>query len=283
MNAAQRMRQLGRRQTSGGAPSSIFGSAAGMAQSIETEDRLRVSVYPFVCPDMPEVAMGLASCFAYLLEQFPSTRAHRVFARMDNGGDSDEIAPQDYQFSPDDWQLRGLRDNVQMWGRLDVGDAIELTISVDTTLYDGEPGFEVSGEYPSIAILVTDLQDFVENLWEQVTNSNQFPMLIEFNPLVDDREVAETLPLVFDWNLDVYLSFWDQPWQATDIRNQFMELAELAKGHPGDFSEWCLGMMAMQVMQPGLDDVGDALLPQLPPLFDDMGAGFVARFRREPG
>ena len=275
MNAAQRMRQLGRRQSSGGAPSSIFGSAAGMAQSIETEDRLRVSVYPFVCQEMPEVAMGLASCFAYLLEQYPSTRAHRVFARMDNDGDSDEIAPQDYQFSPADWSMAGLADNVQMWGELRLGDPITLTLNVDTSLLDGEEGFQYTYEFQDLDHVVEIMPEIVDGLMKELLGQDTAPLINDYMGVEAEGEALELLPLLFDWNLDVYLQLCGVDWAEEDIRDQFNEFAAICKRQDNDFSDWCLAMMAKHVMQAGLEDIGEVIVPLLNDIHDLDGSAGV--------
>lgn len=275
MNAAQRMRQLGRRQSSGGAPSSIFGSAAGMAQSIETEDRLRVGVYPFVCQEMPEVAMGLASCFAYLLEQYPSTRAHRVFARMDNDGDSDEIAPQDYQFSPADWSMAGLADNVQMWGELRLGDPITLVLQIDSSLLDGEEGFHYEFEYQELRHVIGIMPDVLDQIMRDLLGEDIAPMIIDYLGVEADEEALELLPLLFDWNLDVYLQFCGVDWAEEDIRDQFNEFAAICKRQDNDFSDWCLAMMAKHVMQTGLEDIGEVIVPLLNDIHDLDGSAGV--------
>ena len=98
IDAADRMRALGKQLQGEGAPSSIFGSAAGLAQSIESEEQFRISVYPFICPEKPETATGLAACLGYLLEQYRSTKVYRCFAKIDLNDGSNEIGPSDYQF-----------------------------------------------------------------------------------------------------------------------------------------------------------------------------------------
>ncbi|MYE27247.1 MAG: hypothetical protein F4X87_08530, partial [Chloroflexi bacterium] len=74
LNAAEKMKTLGRQPSDTGAPTSIFGSAAGLAQTIQTDEQYRIGMYPILCQEMPEVAMGLASCLCYLLEQYGDTR-----------------------------------------------------------------------------------------------------------------------------------------------------------------------------------------------------------------
>ena len=128
-NAAARMITLGNPPESAQASSSIFGSAAGLASSIERGERFRLAVYPIISESMPDVAMGIASCLCYLLEQYHDIRAYRCFAKIDADDDGDEISSDDYQFSPDQWELIGLDDNIVVQGQLSDSEAgLELAL-----------------------------------------------------------------------------------------------------------------------------------------------------------
>lgn len=273
-SAAERMRRLGSRQQDVGAPSSIFGSAAGLAQSIHSDQRLRIALYPIICAAMPEVAMGLAACLAYLLEQYPDTRVYRCFARIDEHSDSSEITSADYQFTPDDWELAGLADNVQLWGRLDVAERVSLTLSADVSLYSGEEVAEIRFDFDSLADVLGALPTVADKLIAELDSSGSAPALIDYAPPVQASDVNELLPLVFDWNLDVYLLHWGVEWDEADIAAQFQEVAAHGQRHKSEFCSWCLGMLAKQVMQAGLEDIGDALIPQLrvPAIMNDRAA-----------
>lgn len=261
--AAERMKQLGLRRQEAGAPSSIFGSAVGLAQSIQSDARLRISLYPILCAAMPEVAMGLAACLAYLLEQNADTRVYRCFARIDENSDSSEITADDYQFTPDDWELAGLADNVQLWGRLDVADRCQLTLSADLSLLGDQESADYRYEFDTLAAAINGLPSVAANLMAELDSSGHVPALISYAPVAQGSELVELLPLVFDWNLDVYLLHWGVAWDEADIAAQFQEVAAQHQRHKSAFSDWCLGMMAKQVMQAGLEDIGDALVPQL--------------------
>lgn len=261
--AAERMKRLGKRQQEVGAPSSIFGSAAGLAQSIQSGERLRIGLYPIVCADMPEVAMGLAACLAYLLEQYPDTRIYRCFARIDANSDSSEISADDYQFTPDDWELAGLADNVQLWGKLDVAERVSLTLNADLSLLSGEEGVDYRYDFDSFADVVNGLPTVAANLIAELDSGGSAPALISYAPAAQETDLVELLPLVFDWNLDVYLLHWGAEWSEADITAQFEEAAAHCQRHENEFSDWCLGMMAKQVMQAGLEEFGEALIPQL--------------------
>ena len=117
-HAAERMKGLGKHVAAEAAPSSIFGSALTLAAAIDHDADYRIAVYPFLWPDEPDVAMGLAACLCYLLEQAPGCQVYRCVARIDGDDDSGEISSGDYQFAPDDWTLDGLDDNVLLNGEI---------------------------------------------------------------------------------------------------------------------------------------------------------------------
>ena len=158
INAVERMKSVGRREQDAGAPTSIFGSAAGLAQSIESEEQFRISIYPVICERSPEIAMGLASCLAYLLEQYRDAKVYRCFARFDANDDNSEISDSDYQFEIADWELTGLADNVVLSGRLEVGSSgCDLDLVLDSGLLDEREPEQYTTHHDSLAETVQEL------------------------------------------------------------------------------------------------------------------------------
>lgn len=270
MDAVERMKSVGKHEQDGGAPTSIFGSAAGLAQSIETEEQFRFSVYPIVCAQSPDIAMGLASCLAYLLEQYRDTKAYRCFARIEADDESSEISDSDYQFDIADWELTGLADNVVLSGQLEIGSTgYDLNLVLDSGLLDQREPQEYAFHYDSLSEAALDLPRVAAQLMEPMAGLNHEQAFIEYASTdLDEQAMARLLESVFYWNLDVYLSFWDLEWQEEDRLEQFREVAGLAKSHRSEFAAWCLGMMTEQVMQAGLESLGDVLVPEIPQSFD---------------
>ena len=281
INAAERMKAQGRQQQESGAPTSIFGSAMGLAQSIESEERYRVSLYPIICAEMPEIAMGLASCLGYLLEQYPSTRIYRCFAKIDPADEGAEIDASDFQFQAADWELTGLADNVLLSGSLEVTtDGLVLRFSLDASLLGAGEVEQIYFRFVSLADAVGSLPRIATEIMQVLAEEESEQAIISYaQSTVDAGTLNELLELVFDWNLDVYLYFWDVAWDEADVRAQFMAAAKLCLGGGNEFACWCLGMMAKQVMQPGVEEIGDILLPivtQEPSVQDISAAGAAA-------
>ena len=259
IRAAERIRWLGKERAAQGAPSSIFGSALTLSQSIGTDERLRIGFYPILCAQAPEMAMGLAACLAYLLEQYPDTRIYRCFAKIDAADGSGEITSDDYQFSIDDWELAGLADNVQLRGAVEIGDAVKLSLFVDLDLIRYGEEKQLDFEYDSLASALGGLPEVAEKVMAALDNDVEPPALVSSQQIGSERQLQELLPMVFDWNLDLYLHLWNVDWGEENLCAQFDEMLALASRKDGDFAAWCLGMMAKQVMQPGVEDLGEAL------------------------
>lgn len=271
-DAAERMRALGQQPADAGAPTSIFGSAAGLAQAIQADEEYRLSMYPFICAEMPEVAMGLAACLGYLLEQYQDMRVYRCIAKIDGAGENTEITASDYQFSAADWTLDGLADNVIMQGELyPAAHSYELRIEIDDSLSNSD--FEsdaISRRFDSLAGLVSALPAIAADIYGALTGEVNTRSIIEYDAFeAGDIELERLLEAVFGWNLDVYLYFWDVEWKEADVQAQFREGVDWASKMPGEFAFWILGMMAKQVMQPGIGDIGEHVLPLLGAAFSD--------------
>ena len=271
IDAVERMKSVGQRAQDGGAPTSIFGSAAGLAQSIESEEQFRISVYPIICAQSPETAMGIASCLAYLLEQYSDTRVYRCFARFNADGENSEIAADDYQFQITDWELTGLADNVVLYGQLEIEAAgYDLSLVLDSGLMDEQDAQEYNFQFENLEAAALALPQVAAQLMTALAGPNYERAIVEYESAeLNDAQLKSLLENVFYWNLDVYLSFWDVEWAAEDRLEQFREVAGIARTRRSEFAAWCLGMMTEQVMQPGMAEFGEALVPELAQSFEE--------------
>ena len=281
-NAAARMITLGNPPESAQASSSIFGSAAGLASSIERGERFRLAVYPIISESMPDVAMGIASCLCYLLEQYHDIRAYRCFAKIDADDDGDEISSDDYQFSPDQWELIGLDDNIVVQGQLSDSEAgLELALLLDSSLADGEGTAEFTFKASSVVALIDDLPSIARDLAEAILGQRPQQLILEYSSVTSATNISELLELVFGWNLDVYLYLWDVEWAEDEIQSQFRELIDACHRRGDEFAFWCLGMAAGQALQFGVEEIGEAILPLLDGAFsgdsnEKFGAAAIA-------
>ena len=291
LRAAERMRSLGEKPQESGAPAAIFGSASGLAQSIQTDERYRIGVYPFIFREKPEVAMGLAACLCYLLEQYQDTRVYRCFAKIGDADDSAEISPADYQFSADDWAFDGLADNVLLEGLLLLSaTGYELQIGIDLSLSASDLDREVFAyAFESLSALVTGLPAVAEDIYSQLAGEVNTKAIINYEAVdADAASLERLLEALFGWNLDVYLYLWDVDWDEVDVAEQYLEAVELCRRRPSQFAWWCLGMMAKQAMQPGISEIGEIIVTPVGRAFSSIdeaspGAAAAALGLRELG
>ena len=263
-HAASRMISLGNPPEDAQPASSIFASAAGLASSIEHGERFRIAVYPIISDAIPDVAMGIASCLCYLLEQFHDLKAYRCFARIDLDDASDEITSDDYQFSPDQWELDGLDDNIVLCGQLaDTNAGLELKLFLDKSLADGEAEDEHSYRAATLNDIINRLPEAAGDVAEAILGQRPRQLILDYPPVSSAPAHSETLESVFGWNLDLYLHMWDVEWTESEIRSQYREFIDTSRRCADGFVYWCLGMISQQVLQYGLEEIGEVILPLL--------------------
>ena len=270
LNAAEKMKSIGEPVRNAQSQSSIFGSAGGLAQTIAAQDHSRISVYPIVCADMADAAMGIASCLAYLLEQYRGIKVYRCFAKIDPDDGSTEITAADYQFSIADWEFEGLDDNVALSGKLEkIGAGFQLQVFIDLSLLDNQDVVKLAFDFGALYELINSLPQVTAEIVEILLGAPSNQLVIHYPALAaDSAEIETLLGIVFDWNLDLYLYLWGTDWDDDDVLAQFNEAIDTFRRLQNGFAFWCLGMMAKQVMQIGLDAIGNVIVPFLNPSMD---------------
>ena len=260
-SAAEQMKSVGIRKADDHAPSSIFGSASHLADAIESGTVFRIAAYPILSATIPDTAMGIASCLCYLLEQQPEIKVYRCFAKIEPDDEDSEITTDDYQFSIADWELDGLDDNITLAGRLDEDAAgYKLELKLDTRMLDGTADFQRTYKAKSLCELLDRIPEMATDLIADLIGEPLQPMLLAYGDLGNETlDLSALLEEVFGWNLDLYLYHWGVAWPEEEIKAQFLSTAELCQESESSFAFWCLGMMAQQVMQLGLEELGEVL------------------------
>src|SRR5690606_5280413 len=107
----------------GALPAAIFGSAGGMARSIELDKPpVRIGFWPLQSENDPEIAMVLAVVLALLLDRERGVRVNRLLAQGEGTTDDYEWNVAQSQFNVDDRQLDGLDETAATWRRLNTAD-----------------------------------------------------------------------------------------------------------------------------------------------------------------
>ena len=279
LNAAERMKSIGRRAAPGPSASSIFGSTAILSDSINTEAPFRIAVYPIISDTMPDIAMGVASCLCYLLEQWPGVKVYRCFVKIEADEDDSDITSDDYQFSPADWELDGLDDNLALYGSATFHEATaQLRLHVDASMVEAEIDSVLTFNYQSIPELIAALPTVATELVLNLFDQEPLHLVIDYPKFEQKSAVLQSmLEDLFAWNLDLYLSHWGVEWPADEIESQFLSLAEICREIGTDFAFWCLGMTCQQIMQLGLEEPGEVIVPLIGRAFGDRAAAARGR------
>ncbi len=271
LNAAESMKSVDRRAEAGQASSSIFGSTAILSDAINKADPYRIAVYPIISDSMPDLAMGILSCLAYLLEQWSGLKVYRCFVKIDENDDEDsDITSADYQFSPADWELEGLDDNLLLHGSAILHDgAAQLTLHIDASMVKAEIISPRTYDYDSVPALIGALPAIAAELVAHLFEQEPLHLIIDY-PKFEQDSTAGNLLLedLFAWNLDLYLSHWGLAWDEEEIASQFLSLARICHQLDSEFAYWCLGMACQQVMRLGLEDIGEVLLAHVDKAFE---------------
>lgn len=263
-DVAEKFKSIGQEVRSSQSSSSLFGDT-NLSRSISVQTT-RIGFYPIICEDHADIAMGIASCLAYLLDQYNEFRVYRVFSKIEDTNDDSEITEEDYQFTLDNWEFAGLDDNVTLFGSMLIDDhQIKLNIHLDMNLTEEQETTTLDFVYSDLTSLTSNLPEIALQIVNKISDKPRTELIITYKDVdkLSESYLKTTLENVFYWNLDLYLYLWGVEWSDEDILSQYREMIELCKSANNEFVVWCVSMMARQVMQIGLDVVGDVIVPIL--------------------
>lgn len=266
-SVAQRLMSVGKTKQANNAESAIFGSSQNLASNIDDASSYRIAIYPIISSQDPEIAMGIATVMAYILEQYSKVTVYRILAKVDvESSDEEEWDIAESQFSLNEWNFEGLDDNIQIYGKLSRSDeAVELRLTIDNSLLDDSEVTEIEHTAVTIEALVAQLPIVVSNIMSKLRGemfTDQEELIISYR---DDEiaDIDDILSAVFYWNLDLYFHFWGVEWLDDEIINQFTEILDIARAKNNHFTSWCAAMMMKQVLQIGVESIGEILVPFL--------------------
>lgn len=228
----------------------IFGTAGTLARSLDTRERMRIGMWPCLSDDSPELAMGLFTVLAYLLEQRQNIRVYRLFAQIDSEASDYQWDVTKSQFDLDDWQLEMLDENVALWGELkSTNGKWTLTVEVDSDLEEDEfaPFIYAADDVsalvnllPGIAAEIAEALDATDTFFATYTGTD-----------ASEDELRILLSKLFQWQVNLFLSLWDVPWENDRFETDLNALVDAAQAVSGDLGAWSVGHATGQAMLPG--------------------------------
>lgn len=269
---ARRLMRINEKVARSNTPTAIFGSIGDLPQAISHRANYRIGLWPCVSEEKPELAMGLWSALAHLLERWHDIQVYRLFVKFEEEYEDFEWSMEKSQFTVEDWELEPLDENIGIWGELkQEGDSWQLSISIDNDMLTGEDSEpeDLSISAPTATGLIAMLPDFAkliaERIGAELIDDTDIPY-----PNVDYQEteaLVQFLKQVLDWEVQLLAYFWDADWEDEDIETDFHELLDSGKAVQDDFAAWLASKSVAHTMRPGYSVIGDLLFEQVEAIF----------------
>ncbi len=234
----------------GALPAAIFGSAGGMARSIELDKPpVRIGFWPLQSENDPEIAMGLVVVLALLLDRYRDVRVYRLLAQVEGNADDYEWDIAQSQFDVDDWQLDGLDENAAIWGRLNTADTRwQLVLEVENDTLDEDAPQTLEYNADTLADLINLLPSAAGEVGRYLNTPDAELLAISYPPVQAESDVLKRLlRSAFHWERKLYLSLWGIDWQEQAFLDDNRALQE-AGLKAGEFGAWLVSALVTRVM-----------------------------------
>jgi len=254
----------------------MLGGSSELPMSV-TRTAFRVGLWPIVWSEKAEETLGITCVLAHLLERWQEIRVYRVLARLpdDLGTYTWQIA--DSAFTPDDWQLEPLDENIAIWGEVQSSaEGHSLALTLENDLLDDEDDITRTFSYP-----FSDLADLLRKLPQIAIEIAEFMGAVyvqEVEPIYDvPADVTETeaqrvfLRRLFQWELRLQLWLSGRDWSEESLVQTYNELKKVAKEADLDVSKWAFAKAVSPVIGlPGYQSLGAVLIPLVAPTIAEL-------------
>jgi tetratricopeptide (TPR) repeat protein len=217
-------------------PTAIFGSAGSVRHALQLNTMpVRIGFWPIMSANAPEVAMGVLTMLASLLERYGGIRAYRLMAKADGQPEAYTWSLEQSQFGVDDWQLDNLDDNVGIWGTL---EGWNLSLEIESDLSDEEDIHTPTYETSSLSELVGLLPKIAADI-AALLNRSELNLIapVYAAEVWNETALTEALKHAFLWERQLYLWLWGQAWREDQILAVADMLLKSAQSL-GDLGAW---------------------------------------------
>lgn len=259
---AHKMMNLSTRDSASGAPTVIMGTAGTLSRGLQVTPEFRIGMWPCVSAQEPEVAMGLMTTLAYLLERWQGIRVYRVFARLEGEPNSYVWTLDKSQFAVDDWIIEPLDDNVGIWGNLTVEEGRwKLSLEIEDDL-DGEDDDESTFTYDidasSLSDLINKLPQAAEGIAAELGTDLERIRSGVYQPAErDEAQLRSVIIQMFYFERGLLLWLWGK---SVDIRGFHQQMLD-AVITADDFASWAVGQTTARALLPSFADLREELIP----------------------
>jgi tetratricopeptide (TPR) repeat protein len=228
--------------------------------------RVRIGLWPLVSEDAPEVAMGVMTLLAFLLERYQEVSVYRLFAQLE-GDPADYIwTIEDSQFAVDDWQLDDLDENVGLWGTLEeteTGWTLTLEMESDFAPDDEPQVFTFSA--PGTRALVNLLPQISDKLAAAVDATTLRATATAYKAEKGEEALTQSLlKHVFLWEKQLVLALWGVEWPVAEAQTAHDAFLHNAEAQHDELSAWVIARATARGMSPLFDGLSDMLVTTVP-------------------
>lgn len=280
---AQKMMLLREQAQKSNLPSAIFGSAVNLPQTIRRRPTFRVGLWPVQAQNTgdlgDESVFGVGVVIAYLLERWHDVEVYPILVQLEGAPEGYQWQLEDSRFTPDDWGLDDLDENIAIWGELSGdNDALKLTLFYENDFTDDEEDdpHEHRLSAPDMRQLVAQLPAFVDDLARDLglTRPRQPEIVYGESDVIQSPEGV--LQQLFAWERQLLLTLWGWEWEDDAIEADAQRLMAAMPDATTSFSAWAVCKALGRAMLPGHSVVGDVIVPRVEELTQAASNVFVA-------
>jgi len=273
---AKKLIRIDERGGGSNVPSAIFGTIGSLPQSVVSQIPLRIGMWPCICEDEPQIAMGIWVTLAYLLERWQDIRVYRLFARLEGEPADFEWSIEQSQFGIDDWTIEDLDENIAIWGQLKTidGNQWQLDVMIENDLASDED------EMQTLSLVATTLGGFFAKLpgfsvtIAQAIDAERLDETETVYKLTDEmpksNAIVEFSELLLRWEVHLLAYLWGITWDDEEIVDAYETLVEEGLELGNDYAAWVIPKAVVQALRPGYTLIGELLIPRL----DDLVKSF---------
>lgn len=248
----------------------MFGSGRDMSKALESTSirpAHRIGLWPILSETDPELAMGIGSVLALLLERYRSVRAYRLFVRLDGEPSEYRWSVKESQFSVDDWFLDGLDENAALWGELvQTAAGWQLSLDFENDLGDSDDVEHFKRTASTLSGLVASLPSLAQEIIGLFgTADTTIDALAPDYELEDWQDSLLQLfaKMMFQLDLHLMLDLWGATDSGREIQRIVEALLKLAAEANTDLFFWGAAHGVSRALSPLHIVTNDLLLPRV--------------------
>lgn len=258
---AQKLKSLDMVATRTAQLGALFGQSSSDYTVID-QTPIRIGMWPCLSSTHPQIAMGLWSLLAHLLDRWMDIKAYRLFLKIREGYVPAEApSPDDIQFSAEDWTLEDLGENAAIWGNLErLADGWQLTIHVeaDDILESAEKSSEHTLQILASTLhqIIRQLPDFATQIASILNATRVDDSFIHFDTRYEsDNSVEFMIKLALHWELKLLGMLAGVTWTDEAFVSDLHQMTNAAEMQSA-LGKWITGRILGRVLLPGFSLVG---------------------------